>query len=754
MPKTKIPVYFITEDNEIKYQYVSPVELYKIYHWQESEENKQFIKDFMQKNSIASRSHISYNLETVKKKYERKKGYPCQQILQPEKEEIDTIKSNNYDALINDNSTVLFHCIDIYGNIVEVLVPDNKLDDEKYWMQQARQDKLLCNSDYLPFHYSAKDEELKKVKEEIVQTICGKTTVYCFYDTEMEGEYYKCYGIKFPVEEKMLSTIKSQSSKSSTSDFSKVKIYFEDKIEPQLEIGDFFHETIFKIGDTEIDLTPSKEEIDKLNSLPEYSVVLAYLPNKKDPKTEIITLIDSNETKNHSPTINENFVAKIAINRDENSKDYGKVTIVEFGTNKDTGKEYKPEEARKLLLVNCARKYKELSKNFIETSLDIVLSNPKYYTSKDCPVRLPDCSKILAGNWPGKELERAVMLCTDNLSNGSNMIMPITKKTPQSTYHRIVIIATKKNNEISFNVFDPSIAIALKNIDIIKQELGDYIYNHLDKEKYILSPDTPIQNSLSKHNSIFNCTCTGISTEYINYIIDNKQDKNPQKLTKEQGEEIQKRYATLVVNNGLHNAILEEQQVEQQTVKQETKSQETQPVEEKKTVATTQTKNTLQEKKITPENKSLPETRQVKQDEVVDKDEVKPEAISVKNNDTDKTQIKEEEITVRNNTVETQKQHLIETKFTDSKLKMDLIEYKEEEQKKKGSSSMEILKNIDKDNQVKETSKESSSLLSHLTKHLDNKSTDSTQQTLIENQEQKPSKNSWWSGKKKNSHEL
>ena len=648
-----IPIYFLTKDNKIDWEYISHVELYKLYHWKESNDEK-FINDFKKRNQIEFTSHISYNLDKVKEKYQEKNGREYTGLIQKmDYKHIDTIKPDNYDDLISDTSNVLTYCIDIYGNIVEVFVPKYKMNDTNYWIKQAQQYKLICDSDYLPFRYSSKGEGLKKLKEKIVQTICRKTTAtYCFYDTEMEDGYYKCYGIKFPVEEKMLSTIKSQSSESFIDDFSKIKIYYKDEIKQQLEIGNFFHKTIFKIDDTEINLTPSKEEIKKLESLPKYKTALAYMPKRENPKKEIITLIDSNEAKKHSPTTNKNFVARITINKDKNSKDYGKVIRVDFGMNKDTNKKYTPEEARKLLLVNCAREDKKLNKTIEASFLDLVLSNPEYYTSKDCPVRLPNCYEIRTRDDSTTKLEQELKLCTDNLSNGSNMIIPIA-----NTFHMFVIVANKKDDKISFKIFDPSTALGLENEENIKQGLGNYIYEHLD-EKYILSPEERIQNALTEHNLLFSPTCTGISTEYINYIIDKKQDKNPEKLTAKQGKEIQERYAKNVVENGLHHVISGQQQTEQQAVKQETKLQD-KPSGEKKTTTvknkplqetTISTSTAIKKKDPEPrktpsveENKTVieekPQAQPVVKNEIVDKKEVKPEAVSVAVNDTDKKPI-------------------------------------------------------------------------------------------------------------------
>ena len=420
-------------------------------------------------------------------------------------------------------------------------------------------------------------------------------------------------------------------------------------------------------------------------------------------------------------------------------------------------------------------------------------------------------------------------------------MIPIAIKTPEKVNHMCVVVATKKDNKVNFKIFDPSKALKLEDRERVKQIFGDYIYDNLDKENYILSPEKAIQDELTNKSQLFKGTCTGISTEYINYMIDTKQ--KAKKLTEQQGEVIQERYATDVTKNGLHHIVSGEQQIEQQAVKQETKPQDKPSVEKKKTAIEDNlvkkysnrpinipTLPRPPKKKTIPESKPVIDSKQVKQDKVVDKDEVKPEAIPVKNTDIDKKPIKEE-ITVRNAPVEKSKQYFIKTEFANGKLNMSLIEYKteehnkdfakfyndnhilftkgadgygclfeedtvnkiindnttkntynnifiytdnkyvskneyiqkkkeeeqkrqEEEQKKKGSSSMESLKNIDKDNQVKETSKESSGLWSNFIKYFSKKSTDNEKQTLLNTpEEQKPSKSSWWSGKKKKTTE-
>ena len=173
-------------------------------------------------------------------------------------------------------------------------------------------------------------------------------------------------------------------------------------------------------------------------------------------------------------------------------------------------------------------------------------------------------------------------------------MIPMAIKTPESEYHMCVVVATKKDNKVNFKIFDPSKALQLENKERVKQIFGYYIYDNLDKENYILSPEKAIQDELTKKSQLFKGTCTGISTEYINYMIDTKQ--KAKKLTEQQGEIIQERYVTDVTKNGLHHAISGKQQTEQQAVKQETKSQDKPSVEEKKT---------------TVEDKPLPETKQV-----------------------------------------------------------------------------------------------------------------------------------------------
>ena len=580
MPKTKIPVYFFKEEENstIKCQYVAPVELYKIWHYEDSIYNEQLRLQFIGIDNIDEPHTIGINLEVIEDLHKQYISQ-SQQISQPDSKETNTINSEgekiytiqpiNYNDLLDDNSKTLYRCIDIYGNIVEVFIPNDKINDKKYWITQAQQYKLLCDSDYLPFHYSSEDTELEEVAEEIGEIIFGEVTAYCFYDTEMEGEYYKCYGIKFPLEEKEdLETIKEQSLKVVENEFPKVKIYYEDQIEKQLKSNYFFHETSFKIGDTEIDLTPSKEEMYKSKSSPEYGVARGYLPNEKNPETEVIALIDSNKIKNYSVATDKEFVARITINRktsDDNS--YGKVTEVQFGKNKKADRPYTAAEARKLLLVNCARKNKNLAKNTEESFLDLVLSKPDYYTSEDCPVRLLDCHKLITGDWSKEKLEKEVESCTKNFSSNGNIIIPMVKKYPDSTSHMFVIVANKNGSETRFKIFDPSITLELENEENIEQDLGDYIYDNLEKGNYILSPKERIQNTLAEHNPIFDPTCTGVSVEYINYMLENEEyRKNPQQLTEEEGKKIQISYAQNVIGNGLHHMILGEQQIDTSTL--------------------------------------------------------------------------------------------------------------------------------------------------------------------------------------------
>ena len=578
MPKTKIPVYFYKKEDTIKCKYVTPVELYKISHREDSTDNEQFYLGFIGIDSMSEPHGIGINLEVIKDLYKQHISQ-SQQISQPdseetntinsdsegiytinlENEETNTINSDDYDVSLSDDSKTLYRCIDIYGNIVEVFIPNDKINDKKYWIEQAQQYKLLCDFYYSPFHYPSKDTKLEEVAEEIGKIIFQEVTAYCFYDTKKEDEYYKCYGIKFPLEEKegILQTIKSQPLELFTNDFPKVKIYYKKEIEKQLKSNCFFHETSFKIGDTEIDLTPSKEEMYESKSSPEYGVARGYLPNEKNPETEVIALFDSNKIKNYSVATDKEFVAKIIIDRgtsDDNS--YGKVTEVQFGKNKKADRPYTAAEARKLLLVNCARKDKDLAKTTEESFLDLVLRNPEYYTSKTCSVRLPDYCKIESENYSKEKLKEEIELCTKNFSSGCNIIIPTTTKS-----HMFVIVANKKDDKISFKIFDPSTALGLENKENIKKDLGDYVCKHLD-EKYILSPDTPIQNTLAEHNPIFSGICTGVSMEYINYIIDNKQDKNPQQLTEEEGEKIQISYAQNVIGNDLHHIVLGEQQID------------------------------------------------------------------------------------------------------------------------------------------------------------------------------------------------
>ena len=377
-------------------------------------------------------------------------------------------------------------------------------------------------------------------------------------------------------------------------------LYVADSPEKQQETSIAKEKPEIKVGNTTINLTPSKEEIKKLESLPKYSVATIVDKKKDENKntiTEVIALIPEGFANNKKQlAINSNnFAIKVTIDRDEKSENYGKVIEVEFGIkNEKTGEKYKPEEARKLLLANCAKTRKNLAKTDKESFLDLILTHPEYYTSKDCSVRLPQFKNEATQEDIGKTIKS----CTEkSLKDGSDIMMPIAIKTPESEYHMCVVVATKKDNKVNFKIFDPSKALQLENKERVEQIFGNYIYNHLDKE-YILSPEKAIQDELTKKSQLFKGTCTGISTEYINYMIDTKQ--KAKKLTEQQGEVIQERYATDVTKNGLHHVISGEQQTEQQAVKQETKPQDKPSVEKKKTTVenkvlqNTQIKPTLQ----------------------------------------------------------------------------------------------------------------------------------------------------------------
>ena len=474
-------------------------------------------------------------------------------------------------------------------------------------------------------------------------------------------------------------------------DGSRAPIYVADSPEKQQETSIAKEKPEIKVGNTTINLTPSKEEIKKLESLPTYSVAAIINKEKNqngDEIKEVIALIPEGDKygygKRQSTINSKKYAVKVTIERDEKSENYGKVIEVEFGIkNEKTGEKYKPEEARKLLLANCAKTRKNLAKTDKESFLDLILTHPEYYTSKDCSVRLPQFKNEATQEDIGKTIKS----CTEkSLKDGSDIMMPIAIKTPESEYHMCVVVATKKDNKVNFKIFDPSKALQLENKERVEQIFGNYIYEHLDKDNYILSPKKAIQDELTKKSQLFKGTCTGISTEYINYMIDTKQ--KAKKLTEQQSEVIQERYATDVTKNGLHHIISGQQQTEQQAVKQETKPQDKLSVEKKKTTAenkplqetkqianstmtvnmgenkatveskalqNTQIKPTLQrplKKRTIPESKPVIESKQVKQDKVIDKQEVKPEAVSVAVNDTDKKPI-QEEVTVRNAPVET-----------------------------------------------------------------------------------------------------
>ena len=103
---------------------------------------------------------------------------------------------------ITDNKKILYHCIDIYGNIVDIYIPYKEINNKDYWKELADKHKLLCNREFMPIAYSCQKKSIKEIKDIIVDKL-EQNQKYCFYS---ENKYYS---IDFPVkDENSLELIK------------------------------------------------------------------------------------------------------------------------------------------------------------------------------------------------------------------------------------------------------------------------------------------------------------------------------------------------------------------------------------------------------------------------------------------------------------------------------------------------------------------------------------------------------------------
>ena len=147
----RIPLYYLTKDNEIKYKYVTPVELYRLYHKDENKENSNFIEKFMEDSRIKS-EYFSYNLVKLKKlcQSREQKYTECvqeQEINLPIKE----IKSGNV-----SEKTPCTYCIDIYGNIVKLKLSADVIKNIEEMQRIFRENHLIYYND------KKKDEGTKR----------------------------------------------------------------------------------------------------------------------------------------------------------------------------------------------------------------------------------------------------------------------------------------------------------------------------------------------------------------------------------------------------------------------------------------------------------------------------------------------------------------------------------------------------------------------------------------------------------------
>ena len=106
MPKTKIPVYFFKkeENSTIKCKYVTPLELYKISHWEDSTDNEQFYKRFIGIDNMNEPHAIGTDLEEIKELHKRDVS-SSQQTSQSESKEPEIIISDSEESdTINSDS--------------------------------------------------------------------------------------------------------------------------------------------------------------------------------------------------------------------------------------------------------------------------------------------------------------------------------------------------------------------------------------------------------------------------------------------------------------------------------------------------------------------------------------------------------------------------------------------------------------------------------------------------------------------------
>ena len=524
------------------------------------------------------------------------------------------------------------------------------VENQEYIEYITKNEKELKENDYVSYNLEL-EELYNKYKDFCIQNLDAES--YFFKDRTSFEKRLSASEIldEIPLKDTYIDT---ESVLFSANDKSKTL----NLISQDIKIGEI------KIGNTTMNLRPSEEEIQELDSMPKYIVATAlcnYTDGLKDKKI-IILIPEKFEKKDQLTVRNSDCAVKIVINRNTKSENYGKVEGIEYGINKKTGKEWTSQEIRQVFLVSCTKKHKDLFKTDKEVFLDLILSNPEYYVSKDCSVKIPQFKNDLIR----QDIENEAKLCTQSLKDDEDVIMPIGVKIQEEEYHMCVVVATKKHSELNFKIFDPSGVLRLKNKEMVKNIFGNYIYNHLDKKDYILSPDKDIQGELVKKSKLFNNTCTGISTEYINYLIDTKQ--RAEKLTEKQSKTIQERYVKNISQNGLQYVIVQEYQKKKQAEQE---------------VRMVRLKRSREEGVYSPTHETLipePKKTQIQENKenMVDN---KTNTIHVSTDYILPSKENKEDMMVRNSDTSNDKQYCIKVDLVNNELKLTFVEYKDEYKK-------------------------------------------------------------------------
>lgn len=82
---------------------------------------------------------------------------------------------------ITENSKILYHCLDVYGNIVDLYIPYTKINNRSYWQHLAQEYKIFCDRTYMPITYSCLEKSMKEIKKLILNS-AKNNSKYCFYN--------------------------------------------------------------------------------------------------------------------------------------------------------------------------------------------------------------------------------------------------------------------------------------------------------------------------------------------------------------------------------------------------------------------------------------------------------------------------------------------------------------------------------------------------------------------------------------------